>query len=44
MPPISGGPKILGVRKISSISVSIYICIFGLVQGMFFTMPQTKEL
>ena len=42
--PISGGPKILGVRTICNIFVSNYICIFVLVQCTFFTMPLTKDL
>ena len=39
-----GGPKISGVRTISSIFVSNCICIFVLVQRTFFTMPPTKDL
>jgi len=42
--PILGRPKISGVRTISSIFVSNYICIFVLVQRTFFTMPLTKDL
>jgi len=42
-PPISGVPKILGVRTISSIYVSNYICIFVLIQPTLFTMPLTKD-
>jgi len=37
-PPISGSLKILGVRTISSISVSNYICIFVLIQRTFFLL------
>jgi len=37
-------PKVLGVRTISSISVSDYICIFVLIQHTFFTMPLAKDL
>jgi len=39
-----GGPERLGVRTVSSISVSNDICIFVLVQRTFFTMPLTKDL
>jgi len=39
-----GGPKILWVRTIFSISVSNYICIFALVQRTFFTVLLTKDL
>jgi len=39
-PPISGGPKILGLRTISGISIWIFV----LVQRTFFTMPLTKNL
>jgi len=42
--PYIGGPKILEIRTISSISVSIYICILVLSQRTFFTMPLTKDL
>jgi len=42
--PDFGGPKILRVRTISSISVRNYICAFDLVQHTFFTMPLTKDL
>ena len=37
-PPISRSRTILGVRKISSISESNYICIFVLVQHTFFLL------
>jgi len=39
---MSGGPKILGVRIISSVYVSNYI--FILVQRTFFHYPLTKDL
>jgi len=40
-PPISGGPKILGIRTISNISVRNYI--FVLVQRTFFYYAANKR-
>jgi len=44
--PMSRGPKILGLRTISSISVSNYICTVLLFwfNARFFTLPLTKDL
>jgi len=41
--PDFGGPKILGIRKISSISISIYICILVLLQRTCFYYAANKR-
>ena len=41
--PDFGGPQILGVKTISSISVSNYICIFVLVQRTLFYYAANKR-
>jgi len=43
-PPDLGGPKRLGVRAITSISVSIIVVFFFWFNARPFTMPLTKDL